>query len=239
MTGPIIRKKLLFHIAIPKIVCDVSDRLYECERGWRNVTRKCCQGQRVTKGIVLFATLVAALLVAGCAPKANEGTGETEDQEDAITVAFTWSETSDCGICHGVETGSFEDSSCLASLHAFGAENCMCCHEDAGSLKSAHADVDASDTNPKASVNAATCLVEGCHVQADLASLVGEQSFIRDSQGTAVNPHDLPAGESHNAITCAECHTVHEAKGAQDEARKTCLSCHHQDVFECGTCHAE
>ena len=169
------------------------------------MTRKCCQGQRVTKGIVLFATLVAALLVAGCAPKANEGTGETEDQEDAITVAFTWSETSDCGICHGVETGSFEDSSCLASLHAFGAENCMCCHEDAGSLKSAHADVDASDTNPKASVNAAdfpsaTCLVEGCHVQADLASLVGEQSFIRDSQGTSRRESRTMPSRVRNAI---------------------------------------
>ena len=58
------------------------------------------------------------------------------------------------------------------------------------------------------------------------------------SNGKTVNPHDLPATETHQAITCTNCHTMHSEQTDLDgDAKSYCTSCHHADVFECYTCH--
>ena len=54
--------------------------------------------------VATFAVLALAMLalaLAGCAPKANDGEASTNDDEAAaVQVDFSWSETSDCGMCH-------------------------------------------------------------------------------------------------------------------------------------------
>jgi hypothetical protein len=54
-----------------------------------------------------------------------------------------------------------------------------------------------------------------------------------------VNPHDRPSNEDHDAspLRCANCHKIHQAEAPGETALRVCSGCHHQGVFECGTCH--
>ena len=70
-----------------------------------------------------------------------------------------------------------------------------------------------------------------------LAELTDGSDVLVDSEGTVVNPHDLPTVSDHAAITCIDCHKVHAEADAAKTARSLCRTCHHEDVFECYTCH--
>ena len=203
--------------------------------------------KRLIASVVAALMLVSALAALGCAPQAatggagGDGAPPAEagaDAEAAAAAAFEWSAESDCATCHSAEGASMEDTACAASAHA--SQGCAGCHADASGLEAAHADVAMGDRAPKrlksTSVEEATC--PGCHGSyEELAARTADSSALTDKSGTVVNPHDLPESGDHGGIACNDCHSVHEAAPAADTAAEYCRSCHHMDVYECGTCH--
>lgn len=186
----------------------------------------------------LIALACVAVGLTACAPQPNEGS-RAEGGRDAgsAIVDFEWSSDADCSICHVSEQDSAEDALCLASQHK--EEVCTSCH--LSDLSSVHEGVSASDTVPKrlkkTEVSDDTCLA--CHYETKEA-LVAETSdlVLTDKEGNVANPHILSPNEDHDGIACADCHNMHEAIPAADQAMETCIGCHHEEVFECGTCHA-
>ena len=59
----------------------------------------------------------------------------------------------------------------------------------------------------KTAVDDAVCA--SCHNAADLAAKTTESAVLTDSEGTVVNPHDLPENEDHAATKCTSCHKMH------------------------------
>ena len=118
--------------------------------------------------------------------------------------------------------------------------NCTTCHVESEGLDKAHAKLNSGKTAKrlkKTEVGSELCTT--CHVQEDLAAATADYQGLVDSNGTVVNPHDLPEVEDHESIVCTDCHKAHKAddKTVADNASSTCTSCHHAGVFECGTCH--
>ena len=112
-----------------------------------------------------------------------------------------------------------------AATHEAEGETCASCHPDNAALASAHEGALPSSTMPKrltkTKVDDTLCLA--CHDQEELVE----------------NPHALPETENHTAIACSDCHKMHSPETAAETAKAKCLSCHHEDVFECNTCHEE
>lgn len=75
-----------------------------------------------------------------------------------------------------------------------------------------------------------------CHGSyADLTAKTANSTVLKDANGKAVNPHNLPATHvARGDDKCSNCHTAHDASPA---AGAYCQTCHHTNVFECGTCH--
>ena len=125
----------------------------------------------------------------------------------------------------------------LAVTHA--AVECAQCHDD-GVLADVHASGEADAEMPEelseSVVGSATCLA--CHDDPDeLANLTAESEALVDRNGTAVNPHELPDIPEHEDITCGNCHKMHGNEDISITSMETCATCHHERVFECGTCH--
>lgn len=123
-----------------------------------------------------------------------------------------------------------------------GGAMCSSCHTDEGALAEVHEGATSEDKMPKrlkhTAVSAESC--EACHPGLDeLAAKTVDSAVLTDSNGTVVNPHDLPDNERHQDIVCGDCHAVHESGGVQETAPKACTSCHHAGAYECGTCHEE
>ena len=76
-----------------------------------------------------------------------------------------------------------------------------------------------------------------CHTQEDYDAVAAKEVFLTDVEGTQVNPHAYPSNSSHDYITCINCHDGHTDKSVTESAKDFCISCHHKDVFQCGTCH--
>lgn len=193
--------------------------------------------------VATFAVLALAMLalaLAGCVPKANDGEASTNDDEAAaVQVDFSWSETSDCGMCHAKEQSSFEDATCAASQHEGTA--CAVCHADASTLASAHegatAEKAAKAVLKSTAVDAATC--ESCHALDEVAAATADVEVLTDTNGTVVNPHALPESADHAEVTCTSCHQTHVSGATiEKKAQRVCASCHHADVYECYTCHS-
>ena len=108
-------------------------------------------------------------------------------------------------------------------------------------LKKAHQDVTLQDTDgakklKKTSVGDDVCL--SCHANDYTAEATADVTALVDSNGTTVNPHDLPATSKHEQnITCSSCHDMHSDSSVEETATSLCLSCHHKNVYECNTCH--
>ncbi|BAK45760.1 hypothetical protein [Eggerthella sp. YY7918] len=193
---------------------------------------------------VFVATLALVLALAvGCAPKeASSEKADTSDKGDLIQV--TWSAESDCESCHTTEAGARTDETTLHAQHAEDA--CISCHDDEQTLASAHKDYAEKDPAvklKKTKVASETCLTSGCHDQAEIAAATASETALTDTKGKVVNPHDLPVHDDHvKGVTCASCHKMHGAGTAEVDAvykasKATCLSCHHNEVYECHTCH--
>lgn len=198
------------------------------------------RGLRRRRGLVgLAATGVLAAMalsaVAFAAPGATSG-GETKASSG--TSAAAWTIEADCLACHVNEQEAFEDEKCLASKHA--ALECTDCHADEKGLlkghKKAKEGVAQVKRLKKSEVDGEMCLT--CHKQEDLAKATAKQDVLTDKEGTVVNPHDLPAAEEHQGVSCASCHYMHRDKPALEAAPAVCDGCHHDGVYECFTCHA-
>ena len=201
-------------------------------------------GRRARSIFVVGSALAVAALTIGlasCAPSGSSTTSKGDDDGTAA-IAVAWSADGDCGTCHDTESHSFEDSTTSASFHA--SQSCADCHDDVDTLATVHEGVTTDDLVPKrlkkTTVASETCL--GCHDQAELVQATADSTVLTDSEGTVVNPHQLPETASgvHGEIVCADCHELHgDASELDTDAKNYCLSCHHADVFQCNTCHVE
>ena len=80
-----------------------------------------------------------------------------------------------------------------------------------------------------------TCLT--CHQRDALIEATADCETLKDADGTVVNPHDIPSTEAHDSrILCVTCHGMHSKEDSW-AAYRTCTSCHHSEIWECGTCH--
>lgn len=180
--------------------------------------------------------MAAALAVtAGCQPKEQEGVVKQADAENGSSgIEVAWSADMDCSMCHQAQHDS------LTAAHV--GQTCLDCHVDTSGLGAVHEGKTAEDKAPtrlkKTDVADAAC--EACHDSyAVLAEKTVDSTILTDSQGTVVNPHEARdlGPEEHLDLTCAECHAEHGDQTVEEAAREVCLNCHHDDVYECGTCH--
>ncbi len=140
------------------------------------------------------------------------------------------------------------------------AETCLACHGGAAATPARDAQVSvekASEAKDAADANAAAekdadpkadaAAKDSGSTDSDsadknagweaLAALTADSEALVDAEGTVVNPHALPEGAGHEAISCTDCHKVHTEADPVKTATAKCRSCHHEDVFECYTCH--
>ncbi len=197
---------------------------------------------------VLGATVLLSALV-GCAQGVTQQAAGTVAQWAGITAtvatsedkaAFALREDSDCGACHEPELDSIADEKCLAGNPAHLEIACTECHAFDKDLQKAHDKIDAKskpkDKLMKTSVSDESCLE--CHNLEDISAATPAEGFLVDLNGTAVNPHDVQAlGGAHAEIVCTDCHAFHKESNVDEAADAFCLTCHHADVYECGTCH--
>ena len=198
-----------------------------------------------TGAVLAMAGLALSVaLAAGCAPQQKSSLPAEEAGETADAVQVVWSMGSDCESCHVTEGESCADETSLHAAHADSA--CISCHADEQGLAKAHENYETGDPASKlkkTAVASESCLTSGCHDQAGLAEATAGETVLTDTKGTVVNPHDLPVHDDHaKGVTCASCHKMYGAGTAEAEAvhkasKATCLSCHHNDVYECHTCH--
>lgn len=189
-------------------------------------------------GILLAVALAATatLALAGCQPQANEG-GASAAENPGNAAQVAWVPESDCATCHAGEASSFSDANVPASNHA---ENCMSCHSDEAKLADVHKDT-AGKQPPKklkkTEVGDETCL--SCHSYDELAAKTADLAILTDENGTTVNPHEAPGlTPGHEDMACSDCHSLHSEESPETKAPEVCLSCHHDNVYECGTCHS-
>ncbi|MDR1183576.1 MAG: cytochrome c3 family protein [Coriobacteriales bacterium] len=187
--------------------------------------------------LLLFVGLLFAL--AACAPRlASEVASDDTDNSVQAAALAAWTEDSDCAGCHTTEMQSGEDGACTYSLHT--ATVCITCHTDTDDkLAETHEDY-ATAKQPtrlkKTEVDVLVC--ESCHDTGELKEITASSTVLTDANNTVLNPHDLPTTENHlSSIDCASCHKMHKPDPVAETASKVCLSCHHLNVYECGTCH--
>jgi len=199
------------------------------------------------KRLLLVASLLAMVailvVIAGCAPKQNtEDTGQNTGP--GIQLA-AWTIDVECTECHAYEVASMTDTTTVYAPH-YSWENLVCtdCHnDDDGSLTKAHADY-ATAAEPTrltySRVDKSSCFNDGCHNAESLAESAKDSTALTDKNGTVVNPHDLPQVTAHASIVCGSCHKLHEPnEDTGKTASDLCVGCHHEDVYECNTCHPE
>lgn len=196
------------------------------------------------RGLAILAVAGLVALAAGCAPTGTATAPEAEvpgaaENAAAEGAGAPWSPSADCGPCHERAVASREDTDCLAALHR--DIPCATCHSDetlADVHEGATAEGGAKATRlKKTAIDATACT--GCHGEgADLAALTAETEACTDKNGLVVNPHDLSTNVEHEDIDCASCHIMHDDRTAAEQAESLCTSCHHENVYECFTCHA-
>ncbi|SHN56935.1 cytochrome c3 family protein [Desulfitobacterium chlororespirans] len=201
-------------------------------------------------GVVMIVIMLFALttLVFGCTPSTETGTkgsAETGAKDnspeapanDPYAVTFTWETNADCSVCHQKEQNSFADATTKAGVHS--TLPCSTCHTDSA-LSTVHEKVTSASKTPirlrSTKVEQATCL--NCHENLEsLAQKSAGTTVLTDAKGTVVNPHALPETSDHAIISCVSCHKMHTAEAVEKTAQDLCISCHHEKVFTCYTCH--
>lgn len=197
------------------------------------------------KAGALAAVLLLAGCLAACAPHAATSgetladSGDSSESTEAASVEFAWSPDADCTMCHSTEATSM-----TSATHQIGASHgdvaCTTCHTQEEALVTAHEKVEATDTKgakklKSTEVPREACL--SCHESDYTPEAISEENYLVDDQGTAVNPHDLPESESHATVVCANCHQMHSEDSLLETAATACTNCHHQNVYQCYTCH--
>jgi hypothetical protein len=195
---------------------------------------------RATQLTLVFAFILIISVLVACAPRQAEPKTDEGGNTDAVTELPEWNEQSDCASCHAVEGESSTDSLCTYSLHADMA--CSSCHTDVNNaLSEAHVSyTTASQPKRLKTTEVDQTICAPCHEQDTIKEATAGLTVLVDAKGTTVNPHDIPAIDDHLAsVSCASCHKMHGTELPAENATKTCLTCHHQNVYECGTCHDE
>lgn len=129
----------------------------------------------------------------------------------------------------------------LSGFHADKNQmDCASCHTDTSGLEKVHEGAAAGEVEvkrlKKTAIEDSTCL--SCHDQETLKTLVSEESYPQDINGLKVNPHDMPVTAGHEGEgSCISCHEGHGEEPIAETSEKYCFSCHHEEVFQCGTCH--
>ena len=198
--------------------------------------------------MLLGVALVAAL--AGCAQQAVSSTGSAIDWNGITSVQatpkdkvkFKLTEESECDACHDSEVASAQNELCLAGIEDHQDIGCLDCHTKDKALEGAHrklsADSKEADSLKRTEVTDQTCLNEDCHNYDEMIANIPDDKLLVDANGTTVNPHEIHnVGTSHGDIKCSDCHLTHKEGEAYQTATDKCLSCHHENVYECGTCH--
>ncbi|HIW76000.1 MULTISPECIES: cytochrome c3 family protein [Gordonibacter] len=205
------------------------------------------------RGFVVLAIAVAVLLLAvalgsvvGCSPK-QAGDGEapakqSQKEDPMATQTVDWTMDIDCKTCHTTEAGTMTDAAYPQAME-HGDMQCSQCHTEEATLKTAHEGVTYADKPASkatvVTVDAQTCQDPACHgTLADMAVITADNTNFKDDKGAVQNPHEYASNEQHdaNVPTCTDCHKIH-TKNVQKDAMKWCAQCHHQGVFQCGTCH--
>ncbi|MEG0374585.1 MAG: cytochrome c3 family protein [Raoultibacter sp.] len=202
-----------------------------------------------SKAAMLIAIAsVCAILTCGLAacgqPHAPESaTDGNSKTADSAMNEVAWSPEIDCLTCHETQAASIEDAGCPASLHADSA--CLDCHADEESLATVHKAKAGSDPSKLKTLKSTTIdekVCVDCHGSwEELAAKTANVTVLTDSDGKTVNPHEVlttsnTAGQ-HDDITCVDCHKMHSDESIDITAPRSCQTCHHMDVYECGTCH--
>lgn len=172
---------------------------------------------------------------AGEATQDAQGAGaEGSGSEGGAASESGGSAASDGGIDAAAVTG-------YARMHVQSMGlTCTTCHNDEEGLAKAHRKMDSGKTAKRlkrTSVSDEVCLT--CHDKEQLVAATADVTVLTDTKGTTVNPHDIPANDSHADIQCVSCHQAHydEDETIETMAMGVCVDCHHAQVFECGTCH--
>ena len=194
--------------------------------------------------VLSIALLFLVVIIASCSPRQVVKDPLVEDQEGAVTAGTpVWSEASDCESCHVAQVASGSDSKCGFAAHLAESAACGSCHKNSdGKLAKGHENYAFADQPVKlkrSAVADASCTSVGCHDDAKPRIEATEGlTLLTDSNGTTVNPHDLPATRTHlETDVCSSCHKMHRDSSPEELAPALCIGCHHQDVYECGTCH--
>jgi hypothetical protein len=232
--------KRLYVIRVQKIF-DQSKPRINLKRKGTMITVKWTRKQKTALTTVILGVLLLTLVA--CAPR--QATVESSDSvgfeaDDIITVPV-WSEESNCESCHPVEVDSGADTATSHSVHVAQEDaTCGTCHINAdNTLALAHADyayTESPNKLIKTSIPNDTCL--SCHILDELKIATLSSTVLTDEHGLVINPHDLPVTDSHERnIECSTCHTIHSSHSLEENAEKACIACHHEKVYECGTCH--
>jgi hypothetical protein len=187
----------------------------------------------------LFALLVAMLVLVGCAPRER-------DPNAGGGLSVAWSPDADCTGCHKTEAATLNNTQVLAGEHkSQPTVKCASCHNDITALTAIHANAPAGNANVgrmQTKVADAACTASGCHSDASVrVAATANNKILTDMSNRTVNPHNIPltnaAGVSikeHVDLRCVSCHTGHKVT---ENVKKVCVDCHHEDEFECNTCH--
>lgn len=193
--------------------------------------------------LIASVLVVMAALLSACGAEPNQNTTEgKKDDDSSPAIEVAWSMESDCATCHQSQGSTMEDTQCMAGQHAAEASaTCISCHTDESALQKVHENAPAGSVEvkmlKKTSIDEATCL--SCHDSKEsLAEKTADSTVLQDHNGLVVNPHAMPDTPGHEGEgSCNSCHKAHDGESAQELAPEYCFSCHHEEVFECGTCH--
>jgi hypothetical protein len=180
------------------------------------------------------------MTLVACAPKQISVEPTSDIGDEQVLEAPVWSPETNCESCHTTEAQSVSDTTFLYSQSQHSSLSCSSCHtNDSNLLTKAHENYANKSTPVKlrrSEVGNTICL--SCHNAEELKAATASLTLLTDSEGTTVNPHSLPETESHTTIVhCSSCHKMHSNVAANVTAKETCTGCHHQNVFQCGTCH--
>lgn len=213
-----------------------------------------CDEDGTTEFLYIANESGSALVVAAASPK-NAADKETVEKlvldkvgQDVPAVTGTsapgeatlWVSEEECISCHQAEGQSVDDDATLCATHA-ALLSCTDCHDDFDVLAQCHEGATADKATSvrflkRTDVEVETCVL--CHNPTDLAEKTADSTAVIDDNGTTVNPHDLPdSAREHAYINCVKCHQMHKASDAAYAANDYCMGCHHDGIYECGTCH--